>query len=214
MDKNKNNYHISWIGNSPSVGSEQINYYAVKKGTTTLATFVYDRDYDHPGLSQEQALEDAKWYLAQKCDSETEYNPCRKFKKGDLVKKRYIYGRSCDAIGSLGIYTVTEDEDTNRGNVLVKNDTGRHCKVKAVFLQLVTAVEDRPVYSIQENEDQSPFATIGRFDIMRDKLCVMSFPFGAKEHGCYYNKTAAKEAAEIECNRLNNLYKQELENNG
>ena len=206
MDKNKNNYHISWIESSPSVGSEQINHYAVKKGTTTLATFVYDRDYDPPGLSQEQALKDAKWYLAQKCDSETNYDPCRKFKKGDLVKKRYIFGRSCNAIGDLGIYTVLEDESYG-GNVIVRDTVNMRYKVKAVFLQLITAVEDRPVYSVQESEAQDCF------DIIRNNLCVMSFPFGAKECGWYYNETAAREAAEIECNRLNNLYKQELENN-
>lgn len=204
MDKNKDNYHIIPVGEW-----ERINCYAVKKGTTTLATFVCNRpEYDPPGLSQEQALKDAKWYMAQKCDSETEYDPCRKFKKGDLVKKRYVYGRSCDAIGSLGIYTVVEDEDANGGNVVVQCDTATRYKVKAVFLQLVTAVEDRPVYSVQESEVQRCF------DIIRDELCVMSFPFGSKECGWYYNKTAAKEAAECECNRLNNLYKQELENNG
>lgn len=209
MDKNKNNYHIVPVNILSAGDLKQINHYAVKKGTTTLATFVCNRDYyDPPGLSQEQALEDAKWYMAQKCDSETEYDPCRKFKKGDLVKKRYIYGRSCNAIGSLGIYTVVEDEDTNGGNVVVQCDTAMRYKVKAVFLQLVTAVEDRPVYSVQESEVQRCF------DIIRDELCVMSFPFGSKECGWYYNKTAAKEAAECECNRLNKLYKQELENNG
>lgn len=204
MDKNKDNYRIIPVGEW-----DQINCYAVKKGTTTIATFVCNRPkYDLPGLSQEQALEDAKWYMAQKCDSETNYDPCRKFKKGDLVKKRYIFGRSCDAIGSLGIYTVVEDEDTNGGNVIVQDSVNMRYKVKAVFLQLVISVEDKPVYSVQKSKDQD------RFDIMRDNLCVMSFPFGPKEHGYYYNETAAKEDAEIECIRLNNLYKQKLENNG
>lgn len=201
MDKNKDNYNIVTIHYG-----DKVNGYTVKKGTTTLASFVCGRhDNDPSGLSQEQALEDAKWYMAQKCDSETEYDPCRKFKKGDLVKKRYVYGRSCDAIGSLGIYTVVEDEDTNGGNVVVQDAVAMHYKVKAVFIQLVTAAEDRPVYSVQESEVQSCF------DIVRDNLCVMSFPFGAKECGWYYNKTAAQEAAECECNRLNKLYKQELE---
>ncbi len=204
MDKNKDDYHIIPVG-----AWDRINCYAVKKGTTTLATFVCSRpEYDPPGLSQKQALEDAKWYMDQKCDNETGYDPCRKFKKGDLVKKRCVYGRSCHAIGSLGIYTVVEDEDTNGGNVVVQDDVAVRYKVKAVFLQLVTAVEDRPAYSIYESEVRNCF------DIMCDNLCVMSFPFGAKEHGCYYNKTAAKEVAESECNRLNKLYKQELENNG
>lgn len=202
MDKNKDNYHII------PVGYDAVNCYAVKRGPTTIATFVCGRfEHDPPGLSQEQALEDAKWYMAQKCDSETRYDPCRKFKKGDLVKKRYIFGRSCDAIGSLGIYTVIEDEDTNGGNVIVQDSVDMRYKVKAVFLQLVTAVEDRPVYKVQESEAQDCF------DIIRNNLCVMSFPFGTKERGYYYDKTAAKEAAEIECDRLNNLYKQELENN-
>lgn len=197
MDKNK--YQIFTVKDGLDV-----QRYEVIKDYTTIATFNCDRS---DALSQEQALEDAKWYTAQKCDSETGYDPCRKFKKGDLVKKRYVYGRSCDAIGSLGIYTVVEDEDTNGGNVTVQDSMGRNCKVKAVFLQLTTAVEDRPVYSVQESEAQDCF------DIIRNNLCVMSFPFGAKECGWYYNETAARKAAEIECNRLNNLYKQELENN-
>lgn len=200
MDENKNNYQIFTVKD----GLDVLRY-EVTKDYTIIATFNCNRP---DALSQEQALEDAKWYMSQKCDIKTNYDPCRKFKKGDLVKKRYIFGRSCDAIGSLGIYTVVEDEDTNGGNVIVKDSVNMRYKVKAVFLQLITPAEDRPVYSVQKSEDQD------RFDIMRDDLCVMSFPFGPKEHGYYYNETAAKEDAEIECNRLNNLYKQELENNG
>lgn len=189
---------------------KQIKHLYPGASLVVQGTYIEQHDNGDIGIqfyitSGDKFTSDTK-YFHPTCIS-PKYNPGRKFKKGDLVKKRYIYGRSCDAIGSPGIYTVTEDEDTNGGNVIVKNDTGGHYKVKAVFLQLVTAVEDRPVYSVQESEAQACF------DIIRDNLCVMSFPFGAKEHGWYYNETAAKEAAEIECNRLNNLYKQELENN-
>ena len=136
------------------------------------------------------------------------YDPCRKFKRGDIVKKHYVHGRSNNAIGSLGLYTVVEDEDTNGGNVVVQDGVAMRYKVKAVFLQLVTPVEELDPYSVLETD------TIDGFDIMRDGLCVMTFPYGSKERGWYYNETAAREAAEAECKRLNNLYKQELANNG
>lgn len=168
------------------------------KSPMTFCGRLYDNDIKHAHPSA---------VSIDKSPYEYQYDPCRKFKKGDLVKKRYIYGRSCHAIGSLGIYTVVKDEDTNGGNVIVQDSVNMNYKVKAVFLQLVTAVEDRPVYSVQESEAQDCF------DIICDNLCVISFPFGTKERGYYYDKTTAKEAAEAECARLNNLHKQELENN-
>lgn len=206
MDKNKNNYHISWIGRSPSVGSEQINYYAVKKGTTTIATFIYDRDYDSPGLSQEQALEDAKWYLAQKCDSETVYDPCRKFKKGDKVRVVEWQGRHIARVGQMG-YVVADEK-----NCIVELAIDGWTKdifYPTCHLELVTPVEELNPYIVKEiREDNGEFFEIVSYEVRKDGRTVAEF-FCNDTNAL--TRKQAKEGAEAECDRLNAEWRKEQE---
>lgn len=76
----------------------------------------------------------------------------------------------------------------------------------AVFLERDIPVEELKPYSVLETD------TINGFDIMRDGLCVMTFPYGSKEAGYYRNELAAKEAAEAEADRLNAEWRKEHKN--
>jgi hypothetical protein len=76
-------------------------------------------------------------------------------------------------------------------------------ELEAFCIELVAPVDELSPYSVHESE------VLQGFDIVREKMCVMSFPFGAKECGWYYNRLEAKKAAEAECARLNEEYRKE-----
>jgi hypothetical protein len=137
------------------------------------------------------------------------YEPCRLFKKGDVVEPKQVKGRvySKDSKHLIGKKCIVFRDEDEPGYVVISHE-GKNYSINTAYLELITPVEELKPYSVLETD------TINGFDIMRDGLCVMTFPYGSKEAGYYRNELAAKEAAEIECNRLNNLYKQELENNG
>lgn len=85
--------------------------------------------------------------------STPKYDPNRKFRKGDIVKPCQVKGRwqSITWKGCSGIhFTVTEDEDED-GIVSIKDPD---CKLpsitSAVFLELVTPVEELEPYTISE----------------------------------------------------------------
>ena len=133
-------------------------------------------------------------------DSQSKYDPYRKFKKGDKVKCRTVFGRTCNVLGSLGIYTVIEDEKEISGNVIVVDSTNITYKVKAVFLELVTPVEELEPYYIEETEYE---------------YCVTIMVGDRKDSPATYHKRMhpdAKAAAEAECKRLNTEWLKEHEN--
>lgn len=84
--------------------------------------------------------------------STPKYDPNRKFRKGDIVKPCQVKGRwqSITWKGCSGIhFTVTEDEDED-GIVSIKDPD---CKLpsitSAVFLELVTPVEELDTYYVK-----------------------------------------------------------------
>ena len=139
---------------------------------------------------------------------EPKYDPCRPFKEGDIVTPCSVKGRWFGTAWKdrSGIrFKVTKDED-EEGVMWVKDPDSLSPKdVEAVFFQLVVPVEKMEPYSVHESE------VVNGFDIVREKMCVMTFPYGSKEAGYYRNKLAAKEAAEAECARLNAEYRKEVE---
>lgn len=130
------------------------------------------------------------------------YDPCRLFKKGDRVRIVKYAGRCYTTFWEsfVGAEVFVETSETVYSLPEVKTAKGLQ-PIDPAYLELVTPVEELTPYSVHESE------VMQGFDIVRDKLCVMSFPFGAKECGWYYNETAAKEAAEAECSRLNAAYR-------
>lgn len=141
--------------------------------------------------------------------NKSKYDPCRKFKEGDIVDYRRRYGRDYETVPDPEDYKIArvfsseEEESGMVGVEFVEAYGGDNvCFVVPWFhLELVTPVEELEPYSVHESE------VIQGFDIVRDKLCVMTFPFGEKENGWYHNRLAAKAAAETERDRLNAEWK-------
>lgn len=149
-------------------------------------------------------LTDARFEVEEK----PKYDPFRLFKKGDRVRIVKCSGRCYTTFWEpfVGVEMYVKTSETAYSLPEVETAKGLQ-PIDPAYLELVTPVEELNPYSVHESE------VIQGFDIVRDKLCVMTFPFGAKECGWYYNRLAAKEAAEAERDRLNAEYRKE-QNNG
>lgn len=126
------------------------------------------------------------------------YDPCRKFKKGDVVRvverhERYQPNIPVDELWK-DLCTVAEDEDFCNNLVKVRSKDGREKLSHWWYLELVTPVEERYPYIV--SNDDTEFSV---FDRMR-RLTVCSFDI------CHPH---AEEAAEAECARLNAEYRKE-----
>lgn len=120
----------------------------------------------------------------------------KQLKKGDEI---FIRARFVNVLGDGDV--MFSHSATNAYDKVVREESFTHPKNVILF---TPAAELEP-YSVHESE------AIQGFDIVRDELCVMTFPFGAKERRWYYNELAAKEAAEEECKRLNEEYRKGVE---
>lgn len=146
------------------------------------------------------------------------YDPCRKFKKGDIVRLKDWNGRRPAMYSGTnswfdhpqrcknGNLEVRGDEKSSKVEIGIIGVDCAHAYAAPCYLELITPIEELKPYSVLETD------TINGFDIMRDGLCVMTFPYGSKEAGYYRNKLAAKEAAEAEADRLNAEYRKEHNN--
>lgn len=125
------------------------------------------------------------------------------FKEGDIVKPKeniYLEPYAEESLNPRDRYVVERVLATGWLYVSAENEP-EPFEIWAGMLELVTPVEEREPYSVHESE------VIQGFDIVRDKSCVMTFPFGEKENGWYHNRLAAKAAAETERDRLNAEWK-------
>ena len=176
---------------------------ALFESPTGMRYFIKQNDY--VALSLENGTKNT--------ETTPKYDLCRKFRKGDIVRLREYNGRKPYDFWYKQVIknyeaeldTVLEDE-LDSGNVDIFQDAPIDeltARVHSCHLELVTPVEELEPYSVHESE------VIQGFDIVRDKLCVMTFPFGEKENGWYYNRIAALVTAEDECARLNAEYRKE-----
>ena len=133
--------------------------------------------------------------------SPPKHNPTRLLKEGDIVKPRFVDGRTDINLSSLQPYTVTKREDA-WGNVRVMNDN-HSITTKAVFLELITPVEEQMPYEVECDDDDKEYSVT-----CRDKF-VCTFPYDSDS---FYTKEQAKAAAEAECARLNAEWKKEQNN--
>lgn len=171
---------------------------------------VKDMTYAHPSYVSLPSVKPIEMSHTTKIPEERpKYDPCRKFREGDIVDYRRRHGRDFETVPDPEDYKIarvisSEDEESGMVGVEFIEAYGGEDVFFAVpwyHLELVTPIEELEPYSIHESE-----VTQG-FDIIRDKLCVMTFPFGEKENGWYYNRLAAKAAAEAERDRLNAEWK-------
>lgn len=121
------------------------------------------------------------------------HDPTRLFKKGDIVERRTVYGRTDIDVRDDVVLTVTSDEDAH-GNVRVQEPSGRLIVTKSVFLELVTPIEKLEPYSVSE-------ATVQYLVKEDNKKVVAQF--------CKLYHPHAKAAAEAECARLNAEWRKE-----
>lgn len=131
------------------------------------------------------------------------YAPCRLFREGDEVRVVEKYGRTVHDPLNGGIWKVARNERTGGAHemsVLVHlfyedKEIARQISVPFCFLELVTPVEEREPYSVEEAPTH--------WDVAADK--------GMKTVAMYskgYHPNA-KAAAEAECKRLNEEYRKE-----
>lgn len=125
------------------------------------------------------------------------YDPCRLFKKGDLVTPKKVNGRS--SLGVNGeIYRVCQDELESGCEIkLVMDGCIGHVPVDAAYLELVTPVEEQKIF-FYENEPELPYYCVhfGRPN---------NFEFVAHLDKEYYSK----KQVQAECDRLNAAYRKE-----
>lgn len=123
------------------------------------------------------------------------YDPCRLFRKGDIVEPCQVKGRWFGTAwkNRSGIrFTVTKDED-EEGVMWVDDPDSLHSKdVEAVFFQLVTPVEELEPWTLDEADPIFwGIARAGGNPVMLPRD--------------YFTK----KAAEAECNRLNAEHRKE-----
>lgn len=132
----------------------------------------------------------------------SKYDPCRKFKKGDKVREVLVKGRRFDSGYSELFLTetseVVKDEDDYHF-VRIKLPNGEQHHFDAVFLDLVTPVEEMDPYYIVRHGDNgvSIYFTVHK----RGGNVEATFAF--------INEAEAKEAAEAECARLTAEHRKE-----
>lgn len=142
------------------------------------------------------------------------HDPYRWFKKGDKVQPRKVNGRcpfGVDITDSKPRHmdfgaTVQEDED-QYGMVRVNTLRG-DIKIHSYFLELITPIEDLLPYSVEAHEE----GECGCFEVMQGKQCVSIYPYGTHETRYYKKSEQAKEAAEAECERLNEEWRKNKNN--
>lgn len=142
-------------------------------------------------------------------ENKPKYDPCRKFREGDIVEPCQVKGRwwSRGWKDLSGIrFTVTEDENED-GLMGVKAPDSIHPQpAEAVFFQLVTPVEELEPYVV---EDSIPNA----FDICWRETGDNLATYWFNDPPITYTQEEAKAAAETECARLNAEWRKE-QNNG
>lgn len=137
------------------------------------------------------------------------YDPCRKFRKGDMVRYCAPDGRIYADRGSLRehiknrdlTHVVRDEQENGRVGVYDPLDEENPYYVPAHSLELVTPVEELEPYYIEETEYE---------------FCVTIMVGERKDIPATYHKRMhpnAKAAAEAESKRLNEEYRKE-QNNG
>lgn len=139
--------------------------------------------------------------------SPPKYDPCRKFKKGDIVEPCSINGRWCSHTWEdrSGIYfEVAKDEDPLTAHMYLKDPSSQETFLAhAAFFKLVTPVEETEPYSIIVQPEGYHCVRI-----MKGTKIHSSIPFDEEECVCR-TLEEAKAAAEEERDRLNAEYRKE-----
>lgn len=158
-----------------------------------------DGEYIKCSFSPLLSSDKATFFIGRYCvslpsDSQSKYDPCRRLKEGDIVKPRFVDGRTDIDLSFLHPYTVTEGENP-WGNVRVKN-VNHSIITKAVFLQLISPVEELEPYTV----DECGFAPT--LYVRKNGKVYMTIPY-KEGSSLFQTREEALAAAEAECERLN-----------
>lgn len=132
-----------------------------------------------------------------KLSTAPKYDPCRKFREGDIVTPCSVKGRwlGADWKDRSGIrFTVTTDEDEDCTMWVKDPDSIQQDCVDVVYFQLVVPVEELEPYSVVDAHTHWDVAN-------KDMKTVSTYSKGYHPH--------AKAAAEAECQRLNEEHRKE-----
>ena len=128
------------------------------------------------------------------------YDPCRLFRKGDIVRLKEWNGR-CPALPEdwkfdNELFKVHEDEKFNSSVEITREKSKTVYIAPICFLELVTPVEEMEPYKLIDSPNT--------YNIVRDSATVMTI----------YKKSHpnAKAAADAECARLNEEWRKEQNN--
>ena len=123
------------------------------------------------------------------------YDPCRPFKKGDIVEPKIVNGRIFDKYVDpiTGKKCVVIFDEKKYGFVFISHE-GHTYSIDPAYLELVTPVEEQEPYKVWD--------TTFSFNVgVEDSKAV--FYYGADMSTCQYTKEQALAAAEAERDRLN-----------
>ena len=132
------------------------------------------------------------------------YDPCRKFRKGDMVRYCAPDGRIYADRGSLRehiknrdlTHVVRDEQENGRVGVYDPLDEENPYYVPAHSLELVTPVEELEPYCVRK---YSTFYAVEKYNNHKDRPAT---------YDIYFHQNA-KAAAEAECARLNEEYRKE-----
>lgn len=156
------------------------------------------------------------------CETKPKYDPCRKFRKGDIVRLREYNGRKPydfwhkQTIKHFGakLDTVYEDEKEDSGHVDIYQDAPIDelmVRVHASYLELVTPVEELEPYYISTNRDCSTCTIFKRTEGTELVYAAYYFTQGKGCSNALLSQEEAIARAEAECARLNAEYRKEQE---
>lgn len=145
------------------------------------------------------------------------HDPCRKFRKGDIVEPTEINGRLPQKLRGCYRYEVIvgEGEMSNPLYVELKPLLAANSKhlseihVNAAFLKLVTPVEEKEPYFIKESTDGSTIVLT-----VKKRYCSQGLDFRycpGWGGNIFFSENHCRNHAEAECARLNAEYRKEQE---
>lgn len=132
-------------------------------------------------------------------EKKQKYDPCRKFRKGDMVRVVEWNGRDIARVGEIG--HVVSDEYNSRVELAIDGWT-KEVYYPACHLKLVTPVEEQERYVVEPSD--VAYFVVDKKHKSGEQNVVM-YMCALHPH--------AKAAAEAECVRLNAEYRQSTINN-
>ena len=136
-------------------------------------------------------------------DSQPKYDPCRLLRKGDRVQVKKRNGRCNGKDGEYLREAFCEVADDEVPNELVRvYHNSSEYRLDPAYLELVTPVEELEPYTV----DGCGFAPT--FYVLKYGKVYMTIPY-KEGSSLFQTREEAKEAAEAECNRLNDEWKKD-----